>query len=140
MNELLLGALAIVVVIVVVVLYYHWHGEGLMVAPNVSDWLAGNKIDPHITPQGPSLLPIPLPGGLMPGQIVKCSATAIRYFIDPAGVKRKFQTPAAFLAAGGETHVQEVNCDLLNAIPTGPDMLDPAIYAQSRMNQLQSLR
>ena len=124
---------ALAIIILVLVVYYVYNArEQWMVAPSVGDWLVRRHLRVELPEMQQSLAPIPFPGDLRPGEIVKCSATAIHYYIDPTGTKRKFQTPAAFLAMGGVAKVREVPCDLLNAIPTGPDVQDPAIAAQSR--------
>ena len=124
------------VVILLLTLYLIW-GNKLMseswtVMPSVTDWLARRDMIPTVTSQRPIVKPASFPGGLQPGEIVKCNATAVRYYLDPSGVKRGFQSPAAFLSAGGYPDVREIDCDLLNQIPTGPNIPDPTQAVQSR--------
>jgi hypothetical protein len=125
------------IVILLLTVYLIWgkkllSTESWMIAPSVSDWVARRDMKPTVFPQAAIVKSMPFPGGLQAGEIVKCSATAVKYYLDPAGVKRGFQSPAAYLSAGGNPNVREVDCALLNQIPTGSNVPDPTIAAQSR--------
>lgn len=125
------------IVILLLTLYLVWgkkmlSTESWMIAPSVSDWVTRRDVNPTIYPQAAIVKAAPFPGGLKAGEVVKCSATAIKYYLDPAGVKRGFQSPAAFLSAGGYPNVREVDCALLNQIPTASDIPDPTTAARSR--------
>jgi hypothetical protein len=125
--------LLLLIVLALVVLYYVKGNmaEGWLIAPDVSDYLARKQMIPHLVPSGPIVLSSPLPGDLKVGEVVKCAATGIKYYLDSAGVKRRFDSPAALLSVGSKS-IREVSCDLLNQVPTGPNVPDPTVGMNSR--------